>query len=179
MTISPPYYIITIEKEVIYLENPLLHKHMGTTLRILRKNKGITQKELAEIFGVKHTTVSAWEKGSNPIDVATLDELCRQFKVSPQHFFIEQDWTNDTFDRFMLYINQENNIDCGQVDFLHSIYQKVLCTEWNHFQEEIILSFIDMISAKKQSIFSFFDDHSFDEIWKSGYRAGQKNARKE
>lgn len=36
---------------------------MGCLLRTLRKEKGMTQEQMAEIFGVTNRTVSRWENG--------------------------------------------------------------------------------------------------------------------
>ena len=41
-----------------------------------RKLKGITQRQLAESIGVKHNSISAWEKGTNAIDIEVLYRIC-------------------------------------------------------------------------------------------------------
>lgn len=47
----------------------------GEFLKRLRKEKGLTQEQLAERFYVSSRTVSRWETGSNMPDVDTLIEL--------------------------------------------------------------------------------------------------------
>lgn len=47
-----------------------------------RKKNKLTQKELAEKLGVKHNTISCWEKGTNDIDIATLFNMAQIFNVS-------------------------------------------------------------------------------------------------
>ena len=44
----------------------------GTLLKELRKEKNITQEELADKMGVSRRTVSRWETGSNMPDMAIL-----------------------------------------------------------------------------------------------------------
>lgn len=50
-------------------------------LRQYRKNKGMTQQELADQLGVSNKTVSRWESGSYP-DVTTLVALARVLGVT-------------------------------------------------------------------------------------------------
>jgi len=47
----------------------------GEFLKRLRKEKGLTQEQLAEKFFVSSRTVSRWETGSNLPDVHTLIDL--------------------------------------------------------------------------------------------------------
>lgn len=45
---------------------------MGLFLKDLRKEKGLTQEELAEKFYVSSRSISRWERGSNMPDIETL-----------------------------------------------------------------------------------------------------------
>lgn len=53
----------------------------GAFLKYLRKEKGLTQEQLAEQFHVSSRTVSRWETGSNMPDVGTLMELADFYDV--------------------------------------------------------------------------------------------------
>ena len=48
---------------------------IGSLLQELRKEKGLTQEQLAERMGVARRTVSRWETGSNMPDLDILMEL--------------------------------------------------------------------------------------------------------
>ena len=50
-------------------------KKFGSFLRELRKEKQLTQEQLAERFGVTSRSVSRWETGSNMPDLSILVEL--------------------------------------------------------------------------------------------------------
>lgn len=54
---------------------------MGEFLKHLRKEKGLTQEQLAEHFYVSSRTVSRWETGSNMPDVEMLIELADFYDV--------------------------------------------------------------------------------------------------
>lgn len=52
-----------------------------------RKKNGLTQKQLAELLGVKHNAISSWENGTNSIDMDTLFNICKVFKISISEVF--------------------------------------------------------------------------------------------
>ena len=51
-------------------------------LQELRKNKGLTQEELAEILYVSRTAISKWESGRGYPNIESLKELSKFFDVS-------------------------------------------------------------------------------------------------
>ena len=57
-------------------------KKVGLFLKILRKEKNITQEVLAEKLNVSSRTVSRWETGSNMPDISLLVELSEFYQVS-------------------------------------------------------------------------------------------------
>lgn len=57
-------------------------KAFSDNIRYLRKEKGITQGELAKALNVRNTTVSAWETAVSEPNIDTLIELCKFFEVS-------------------------------------------------------------------------------------------------
>ena len=54
---------------------------IGEFLKYLRKNKGLTQEQLAEHFCVSSRTVSRWENGNNMPDIDILIELADFYEV--------------------------------------------------------------------------------------------------
>ena len=55
---------------------------LAENLQLLRKQKGKTQEELAEIFGVSSQSVSKWELGINCPDIMLLPKLADYYRVS-------------------------------------------------------------------------------------------------
>lgn len=55
---------------------------IGSFLKELRKEKNLTQEELAEKLNVSGRTVSRWETGSNMPDISMLVELAEFYDVS-------------------------------------------------------------------------------------------------
>ncbi|MBD5542660.1 MAG: helix-turn-helix domain-containing protein [Lachnospiraceae bacterium] len=56
-------------------------KKTGNFLKKLRKEKGITQEQLAERFYVSSRTVSRWETGTNMPDLDILIEMADYYEV--------------------------------------------------------------------------------------------------
>ena len=54
---------------------------IGGFLKELRKEKGLTQEQLAEQFNVSRRSVSRWETGSNLPDVDILIEMADYYEV--------------------------------------------------------------------------------------------------
>ena len=55
---------------------------IGSFLKELRKEKNLTQEQLAEQLGVSNRTVSRWETGSNMPDISMLVEIADLYEVS-------------------------------------------------------------------------------------------------
>ncbi|MDY4191508.1 MAG: helix-turn-helix transcriptional regulator [Oscillospiraceae bacterium] len=57
----------------------------GERIKALRKERGMTQEELAERLSVTRQTVSKWEQGTTQPDLDRVLELGRLFGVSTDH----------------------------------------------------------------------------------------------
>lgn len=49
----------------------------GKLIQTLRKEQGLTQKELAQAVGVSDKAISKWENGNGFPDVSNMLDLCR------------------------------------------------------------------------------------------------------
>lgn len=54
---------------------------IGRFLRLLRKERALTQEQFGEIFGVAGRTVSRWETGSNMPDISILIQIADFYKI--------------------------------------------------------------------------------------------------
>ena len=87
----------------------------GELLKRLRKEKGLTQEQLAERFYVSSRTVSRWETGSNMPDVSMLVELADFYDVDIREIIdgerkseIMDKETKDTLLKVAAYANEEH-----------------------------------------------------------------------
>lgn len=60
-------------------------KSFGQRLKEARQNKGLTQKQLADLIKAKHNSVSNWENDQNRPDADTLGLICERLDVTPTH----------------------------------------------------------------------------------------------
>lgn len=74
---------------------------LGEKIKIYRENKNMTQYEIAEILGVKPTTVSKYESGTLEPNIESLKKLAELFEVS-----IDELLKEDNFD-----VSQINILD--------------------------------------------------------------------
>ena len=54
----------------------------GKFIAQVRKEKNLTQKELADRLGISDKTVSKWETGNGMPDVSLLQPLCKELSVN-------------------------------------------------------------------------------------------------
>lgn len=62
-------------------------EHIGKLITSLRKEKKLTQKELATILGVSDKSVSKWERGVCLPDVSIFKPLCEVLNITLNEFF--------------------------------------------------------------------------------------------
>lgn len=59
-------------------------------LQILRKNKGLTQEELADKLNVSRAAVAKWEAGQSYPDIANLIQLSEMMNVTVDYLVKDQ-----------------------------------------------------------------------------------------
>lgn len=55
---------------------------LGERIKLNRKEKKLTQKQLADIMRIDHTTISKWESNTYEPDTTSLNQLSEIFAVS-------------------------------------------------------------------------------------------------
>lgn len=74
-------------------------------LKELRKNRKITQQEIADRFGVTRGTVSNWELGRREPDLQTIEKLAEFYGVSLDYFS-----KKPTKDEFLEFLAKANSL---------------------------------------------------------------------
>lgn len=85
---------------------------IGEFLRTLRKEKNLTQQELAEKFMVSNRTISRWETGTNMPDISLLVEIADFFDVDIREIIngerkLESEADSDAIQEIASYADNE------------------------------------------------------------------------
>ncbi|MEI8217046.1 MAG: helix-turn-helix transcriptional regulator [Eubacteriales bacterium] len=86
-----------------------------SNLKIYRKLKKMTQKDLAEALDVTHSSISAWELGKNSIDMDMLNKICKILDITPAEIYAgnnsyEVAETNEEMKKHMEYIQERPEV---------------------------------------------------------------------
>ena len=102
---------------------------VGERLRMLRKNKGITQTKLGEILGLHKSTLSLYEKNKGDMSDENKCKIAKYFNIS--------------LDYLLGLIDEEV---CYYDDQKFLIYPKDMTSE----EETLIREFIDFIYSRRK-----------------------------
>ena len=84
-------------------------------IKIYRKLKKITQKDLAAALEVTHSSVSSWELGKNAIDMDMLNKICKVLGITVAEVYAEDNSVenvkmDEEMKRHMEYIQERPEV---------------------------------------------------------------------
>ena len=98
---------------------------IGERLKILRKNKGISQRELGDIIGLKKSTVSLYENNKTEPNDEIKIIIARYFNVSADYLIgvIDEEVCYYSGKKFLIYPDEMSNEEEILInEFIHFIY---------------------------------------------------------
>ena len=107
-------------------ENKNIRQIVAKNLANLRKNKKITQSDLAEKFGYSDKAVSKWENGDTLPDIETLYQLCEFYNVSLD-FIVSPDSFEDKI-KYIKHMNKAVIINNSLIETLYCSFVWILAT---------------------------------------------------
>lgn len=125
---------------------------IGMFLKDLRKSKGKTQEEIAELFGVSSRSVSRWENGNTMPDLGILVELADYYEVDVREM-IDGERKNENMEkeeketllRIAEYTNKEKKQAILRAIILFSL--EMVCAGYTIAMAIMILTSEQQISA--------------------------------
>lgn len=104
---------------------------VGENIRALRKEKGLTQEELAERCDLQHSYIGGIERGERNISLLTLEKLKNGLNVSTVTIFqFEKLNIEDTYNNIneLLEIHQNEllNLNIDEIKAIHRITKEII-----------------------------------------------------
>lgn len=130
-------------------------------LQELRKNKGLTQEELAEALYVSRTAISKWESGQSHPDILLLPKLATFFNISVDELIgYDPDLSSAQIQKF--YTDLENRVsDAGMDSIVEDIKIKIKqyysCFDLLYYMALFILNHCDLATddVKKEEYLEY------------------------
>ena len=101
-----------------------IKKIVAKNLANLRKNKKITQTELAEKFGYSDKAISKRENGDTLPDIQTLYQLCEFYNVTLDFLVNEQDFEDKI--KYINHLNRKVIINNSMIELLYCSFVWIL-----------------------------------------------------
>lgn len=125
-------------------------KHVGNKLAKLRKEKGLTQKEIATQLNVSDSAISKWERGLCFPDSSLYKPLCDLFEISINELF-EEDSNNkncskESVNNQLLHLLESKLYEMSNKEISFEEFSKALY----HFSETALL--LKQFNSKEEAV---------------------------
>lgn len=115
---------------------------VGTTIKKLRQDKGMTQAELGGLLGVKKAAVQKWESGQvQNLKHDTIKRLCEVFGKNPSVFI---------FNEAEIMNEEQLKYEVGLIEEIQKTYGKDVI--------QLLESFISLDDAMKAKVIDYASD---------------------
>lgn len=72
-----------VEKENKTTKEVVKSTKFANTIYSIRRDRNLTQKDLADLIGVSDRTISKWENGTTVPDLCQIRNICKKLEISP------------------------------------------------------------------------------------------------
>lgn len=105
-------------------------KRIGAFIAQCRKEKNMTQVQLAEELGITNQAVSKWETGKGMPDVALMQQLCDVLEISINELFSGEHLSDEEYkgkaeENFSRLLKEKQCENLQPVKYLYSVCSKV------------------------------------------------------
>ncbi len=112
--------------------------YVGKRIREERKNKKMTQKELGDKIGLKHNTISSYEKGTNAPEQNSIFKIARALDVKVDDLFPAKEESNGMLDEALQMA--KGDLKLKDVEFLNQLIKKTLSFDDEEEREKFLRS---------------------------------------
>lgn len=109
----------------------VLRKLIGEKIRIIRKQKGMTQEELAEKANLQYQYIGAFERGIRNISIDSLEKIIGALNINYNELFTFDDQSisdKETNKEYIIFLHNEllRNRSLEEVKAIHRITEEIL-----------------------------------------------------
>lgn len=97
---------------------------IGACIEKYRKEKGLTQQQLADVLGISNTAVSKWEHGYNLPDISMLEPLSKALEIDMLELITAQ---NNTHEDYTKKIQKIKKTKIRRTIILSLIFLSIVC----------------------------------------------------
>lgn len=97
----------------------------GEKIKDARKHKKLTQKQLADLIGATHNSVSDWENDKNRPDPDTIELLCGVLDIAPNYLLGKNEDALSPFDRELLDKFHNKLDDTGRSNVIYIMNSEI------------------------------------------------------
>lgn len=101
-------------------------EQIGAFIATMRKEKGMTQEQLAELMGVSQKSISRWENGKTMPDFSLYESLCEVLGIQVLELL------------YAKRMSDEEKVDCGEATALNLLVTKSQLETFAIFTEVLI-----------------------------------------
>ncbi len=140
-----------------------MNNRTGRLIEQYRKEKGLTQSELAKLLGVSNTAISKWEHGNNLPDITLLEPLSEILGIDKLSLFTSENESKEKIKEKIKNIKKLNIIK----NTIPTLIFLLLLIFTNYISYQIYTHKLEKIESTKTEIYRF---HSKDSDYIiSGY----------
>lgn len=118
----------------------------GEKIKDARKHKHLTQKQLAELIGAAHNSISDWENDKNKPDPDTIELICGVLDIAPNYLLGKDDEALTPFDKELLNDFHHKLDDHGRENVLHVIKSEISRVEQLNYVKKQLEDALDIKS---------------------------------
>ena len=85
-----------------------MNDSIGQKIKALRKTRGLTQVQLADLLGLERASISNYETGRRYPSIPQLESICKVLGASLEYFGVETNETHDLIARAKMVFSNED-----------------------------------------------------------------------
>lgn len=98
-----------VEKENKTTKEVVKSTKFANTIYSIRRDRNLTQKDLADLIGVSDRTISKWENGTTVPDLCQIRNICKKLEISPSLLIKSEKKFKDNMSFIKMKLGKELN----------------------------------------------------------------------